>query len=70
MIYNFMKSLFIFGVWGSEYIDRFLKYGFKSKCSDVSICFGLCKVHRDIENEVNAEQIQLEHNVKNNDNNI
>jgi len=25
-----MKSLFIFGVWGSKYIDRFLKYGFKS----------------------------------------
>ncbi len=25
-----MKSLFIFGVWGSEYIDLFLKYGLKS----------------------------------------
>lgn len=30
MVYNFMKSLFIFGVSGSEYIDRFLKYGIKS----------------------------------------
>jgi len=30
MVYNFMKSLFIFGVSGSEYIDLFLKYGLKS----------------------------------------
>jgi len=55
---------------GAGVLGLIVKYGFKSKCSDVNICFGLCKVHRDIENEVNAEQIELEHNVKNNDNNI
>lgn len=31
-----MKSLFIFGVWGSEYIDRFLKYGLKSTIAAIN----------------------------------
>jgi len=56
---------------GTGVLGLIIKYGFKSKCSDVNICFGLCTVHRDIENEVNAEQIELEHNnTKSNDDNI
>jgi hypothetical protein len=37
-----------------------IRYGFKSKCSDVSLCCGLLAIKRDVESEVKAEQIDLE----------
>lgn len=48
---------------GCGVLGLLIKYGFKSKCSDVNLCFGLCKVHRDIENEIKAEEIELTHGV-------
>lgn len=46
---------------GCGVLGLLIKYGFKSKCSDVNVCYGLCTVHRDIENEVRAEEIELDH---------
>jgi hypothetical protein len=37
-----------------------IRYSFKSKCSDVSLCFGLLKIKRDTEAEVQAERNELE----------
>ena len=37
-----------------------IRYSFKSKCSDVSLCFGLMKIKRDTEREVQAERNELE----------
>ena len=37
-----------------------IRYGFKSKCSDVSICFGMLKIKRDTGAEVQAERNELE----------
>jgi len=37
-----------------------IRYAFKSKCSDVSICCGLVKIKRDTEAEVQAERNELE----------
>jgi hypothetical protein len=49
---------------GAGVLGLIVKYGFKSKCSDVNICFGLCLVHRDIENEVKSEEIEITHDKK------
>jgi len=35
-----------------------IKYGFKSKCSNVSLCFGLIKIERDIEQEIEEQKIE------------
>lgn len=35
-----------------------LRYCFKSKCEDVSLCFGLIKIHRDTQSEINLEQTE------------
>lgn len=37
-----------------------IRYGFKSKCSDVSICFGAIKIKRNTDAEVQAERNELE----------
>ena len=35
-----------------------IKYSFKSKCSDVSLCFGLIHIQRDIEQEIEEEKLE------------
>ena len=35
-----------------------VRYGFKSKCSNVSLCFGLIKIERDIEQEIVEQKIE------------
>lgn len=37
-----------------------IRYGFKSKCSDVNICCGLLQIKRDTGAEVQAERNELE----------
>lgn len=41
-----------------------IRYSLKSKCSDVSVCFGLLKVKRDTEAELKAEERELELGIK------
>ena len=44
-----------------------LKLIFKSKCSDVNLCCNFIRIKRDINNEIKAEQMELQN--MNNENN-
>ena len=35
-----------------------IRYSFKSKCSDVSLCCGLITIHRDIEQEIQEQKME------------
>jgi len=35
-----------------------VRYGFKSKCSNISLCFGLINIERDIEQEIEEQKIE------------
>lgn len=43
---------------GAGVIALIVRYGFKSKCSDVSLCFGLIHIQRDIEQEIEEEKME------------
>jgi len=55
------NSTLIYGLatLGSGVLGLSIRYCFKSKCEDVSLCFGLIKIHRDTESEVKAEEIEI-----------
>ena len=38
-------------------------YCLKSKCKTCSICFGLIKIERDIQNEIIQERMEIENNI-------
>ena len=42
-----------------------LKLCFKSKCSEISCCFGLIKIKRDVEIERKIEDTEIKHNINN-----
>lgn len=44
---------------GTGVLGLCVRYAFKSKCEDVSLCCGLIKIHRDTNAEVNAEALEL-----------
>lgn len=46
---------------GSGILGLSIRYCFKSKCEDVTLCFGLIKIHRDTEAEVQAQELELKH---------
>lgn len=41
-----------------------IRYGFKSKCTYVSMCFGLIAIKRDVIAELNEEKMELENGIK------
>jgi hypothetical protein len=45
---------------GTGVLGLSIRYCFKSKCEDVSLCFGLIKIHRNTEDEVTAESMELQ----------
>lgn len=47
-----------------------IRYGFKSKCTDVSLCFGVLNIKRDVKLEIEEEKMELEHNIKNDENKV
>ena len=47
-----------------------LKLCFKSKCSEISCCFGLIKIKRDVETERKIEDNEIKHNINNDINNV
>jgi len=47
---------------GTGVLGVSIRYCFRSKCEDVSLCFGLIKIHRNTDDEVKAEQIEIQHN--------
>ncbi len=55
------NSTLIYGLatLGSGLLTISLRYCFKSKCEDVSLCFGLIKVHRDTNAEIKSEEMEM-----------
>ena len=58
-----MNDSLIYGVatLGVGLLALIVKYGFKSKCSDVSLCFGLIHIQRDIEQEIVEQKMENNH---------
>jgi hypothetical protein len=46
---------------GAGVIVLLIKYSFKSKCSDVSLCFGLVHIQRDITQEIEEQKMENSH---------
>lgn len=40
-----------------------LRYAFRSKCTQVDVCFGCLKIVRDADAETAEEKLELEHNI-------
>jgi len=57
-----VDSTLIYGLatLGTGVLGLSIRYCFKSKCEDVSLCFGFVKIHRNTEDEVKAEEIELQ----------
>jgi hypothetical protein len=53
-----MDNTLLYGIssLGVGLLALLIKYSFKSKCSDVSLCFGLVHIQRDIEHEIEEEK--------------
>lgn len=55
-----MDSTLIYGLGslGVGLLAILIRYSFKSKCTDVSLCFGLVHIQRDIDNEIEEQKIE------------
>ena len=55
-----VDSSLIYGIstLGVGLFALIVRYGFKSKCSDVSLCFGLIHIQRDIQKEIEEEKLE------------
>jgi len=55
-----MNDSLIYGIatLGVGLLALIVRYGFKSKCSDVSLCFGLIHIQRDIQQEIIEQKIE------------
>jgi len=58
-----MDNTLLYGIssLGVGLLALLIKYSFKSKCSDVSLCFGLVHIQRDIEQEIEEQKIEERH---------
>jgi len=58
-------STLIYGLatLGSGVLGLSIRYCFKSKCKDVNLCFGLIKIHRNTEDEVKSEEMELRNKI-------
>lgn len=48
---------------GSGVLGLSIRYCFKSKCQNVSLCFGLISIDRNTEDEVKAEEMELKNGI-------
>jgi hypothetical protein len=57
-----MDNVTIYGLatLGAGVISLAVRYAFKSKCESVSLCWGVCNIVRNTEDEVRAEQMELQ----------
>jgi hypothetical protein len=53
-------TVYSLSIAGLGFLGLVVRYCFKSKCSEVSCCFGLIKIDRDIEHEVIEQQQEIE----------
>lgn len=53
-----MDNTLLYGIssLGVGLLALLIKYSFRSKCSDVSLCFGLIHIQRDIEREIEEQK--------------
>lgn len=58
-----MDNTLVYGLGslGVGLLALLIKYSFKSKCSDVSLCFGLIHIQRDIEQEIEEQKMEERH---------
>ena len=58
-----MNDSLLYGIatLGVGLLALIVKYGFKSKCSDVSLCFGLVHIQRDINQEIEEQKMENNH---------
>lgn len=57
-----MNDTLIYGLatMGVTFLAVVVRYGFKSKCSEVGLCFGMLSIKRDTNAEIRAEEKELE----------
>jgi hypothetical protein len=53
-------TVYSLSIAGLGFLGLVVRYCFKSKCSEVSCCFGLIRIDRDIEHEVAEQQQEME----------
>ena len=51
-------TIYSLSIAGLGFLGLAVRYCFKSKCNEVSCCFGLLKIERDIEHEIEQTQIE------------
>lgn len=61
-----MDNTLIYGLatLGCGILGLVIRYGFKSKCTDVNMCCGLLAIKRDVNAEIEEEKMELENGVK------
>jgi hypothetical protein len=45
------------------FLGVILRYAYKTKCEHINICWGLVKIHRDIQTEATIERAQIENGI-------
>ena len=55
-------TVYSLSIAGLGFAGLVVRYCFRSKCSEVSCCFGFFKIERDIEREVIEQQEQIDIN--------
>ena len=53
-------TVYSLSIAGLGFLGLVVRFCFKSKCNEVSCCFGLLKIERDIEHEIIEQQEQME----------
>jgi len=59
-------STLIYGLatLGSGIMGLSIRYCFKSKCKNVSLCFGLVSIDRNTEDEVKSEEMEFKNGIQ------
>lgn len=52
------STLYGISIAGMGLLGLIVRYAFRSKCSDVSLCFGLVHIQRDIQQEIEEQKIE------------
>lgn len=52
------STLYGISIAGMGLVGLIVRYAFRSKCSDVSLCFGLIHIQRDIQQEIVEQKME------------
>ena len=52
------STLYGISIAGIGLVALIIRYSFRSKCSDVSLCFGLIHIQRDIKEEIEEQKLE------------